>query len=42
MTREMTVVPYDKKWPALYEVEKTLLTGLLGDLIMDIRHIGST
>ena len=42
MTREMTVVPYDKKWPELYETEKTLLTGIFGDLIVDIRHIGST
>ncbi len=42
MTREMTVVPYDNKWPALYQAEKTLLTGILGDSIVDIRHIGST
>jgi GrpB-like predicted nucleotidyltransferase (UPF0157 family) len=38
----MIVVPYDKKWPALYEAEKILLNGILGDLIVDIRHIGST
>ena len=42
MTRKMIVVPYDKKWPALYEAEKILLNGILGDLIVDIRHIGST
>jgi len=38
----MIVVPYDKKWPELYEAEKTLLTGIFSDLIIDIRHIGST
>jgi GrpB-like predicted nucleotidyltransferase (UPF0157 family) len=42
MTREMIIVPYDKKWPKLYEDEKTLLTGIFGALILDVQHIGST
>jgi GrpB-like predicted nucleotidyltransferase (UPF0157 family) len=42
MTREIILVPYSKKWPKLYEAEKILLTGILGDLILDVQHFGST
>jgi len=42
MPREMNVVPYDPNWPALYRQEKALLEGVLGNLILDIQHFGST
>ncbi len=42
MAREMNVVPYDAGWPALYEREKNALMGILGELVLDIQHFGST
>jgi len=38
----MLVVPYDQSWPALYERERAALAGILGDLLVDIQHFGST
>jgi len=40
--REILVVPYDKAWPALYERERAVLADVFGDLLLDIRHFGST
>ncbi|MTI68103.1 MAG: GrpB family protein [Firmicutes bacterium] len=42
MPREMIVVPYDNKWSEMYEREKYILLDILGSLIIDIQHFGST
>ena len=37
------VVPYDPRWPALFEAERVALSAALGDLLAGgIHHIGST
>ena len=40
--REMTVVPYDSRWPERYESERAVLSGIFGDTALDIQHFGST
>lgn len=42
MQREMLVVPYNDLWVEMYEEEKNLLSSIMGDLIIDIQHFGST
>lgn len=42
MPREMVVVPYNDIWSELYEKEKNILLYILGNLIVDIQHFGST
>lgn len=42
MAREMIVVPYDNMWAEMYEKEKNILSSILGDLIINIQHFGST
>jgi len=34
--------PYNAEWPKIFEKEGTLLSSTLGDLVIDIQHIGST
>lgn len=38
----ITLVPYDKAWPKLFEDEKSKLKQILSDVIVGIEHIGST
>lgn len=40
--REIVVVPYDEKWPELFNAESFLIKRLLGEVAKDIHHIGST
>lgn len=40
--REIVVVPYDEKWPEMFKVESFLIKALLGDLVENVHHIGST
>jgi GrpB-like predicted nucleotidyltransferase (UPF0157 family) len=40
--RNIRVVPYDPSWPAAFEAEAARLTGILGDELVVIHHIGST
>lgn len=40
--RQIVVVPYDEKWPEMFEAERLLLQALLGDVVKDVHHIGST
>ena len=40
--REVVVVPYDEKWPEMFNVESFLIKALLGDVAKNIHHIGST
>lgn len=42
MTREVRVVPYNKQWPALYELERERIVAVLADEIVSVNHIGST
>ena len=36
------LVPYSVEWQRLFEEEKALLEAAVGDLVLDIRHVGST
>lgn len=40
--RNIVVVEYDASWPGLFEAERELLKRALGDVAVDIHHIGST
>lgn len=40
--RTVIVVPYDDKWPEMFEAERLLIKTLLGGVAKDIHHIGST
>ena len=40
--RPVEIVDYDPSWPALFAAERDGLRALLGDLVDDIHHIGST
>jgi len=40
--RTIIVVPYDEKWPAMFEAESLLVKTLLGGVAKRIHHIGST
>ena len=42
MAREIAVVPYDERWPGLFEQEKTALECIFRELIVEIHHFGST
>jgi GrpB-like predicted nucleotidyltransferase (UPF0157 family) len=36
------IVDYDPSWPALFRTESASVAALIGDLVEDIHHIGST
>jgi len=38
----IAVVPYDSRWPALFEAEATLIRDRLGELALRVEHVGST
>ncbi|WP_315312328.1 GrpB family protein [Pantoea vagans] len=40
--RTVIVVPYDDKWPEMFEAESLLIKTLLDGVAKDIHHIGST
>jgi GrpB-like predicted nucleotidyltransferase (UPF0157 family) len=42
MSEPIRVVEYDPNWPALYEEEKAPILRVLGSVVLDIQHIGST
>jgi len=42
MSEPVTIAEYDPRWPSLYEEEKARILGLLGDIVLDIQHVGST
>ena len=42
MTRTISVVPYDEKWPEAFEAERLVIQALLGEVAVNIHHIGST
>ena len=39
---DISVVPYDPKWPLMYESERSLIVKALGENCLCIHHIGST
>lgn len=41
MTRSVVIVPYDERWPALYDAARAELAAALGDAVA-IEHVGST
>jgi GrpB-like predicted nucleotidyltransferase (UPF0157 family) len=40
--RKIEVVDYDFAWPRVFEIERDLLRQVLGDMAIEIHHIGST
>jgi GrpB-like predicted nucleotidyltransferase (UPF0157 family) len=42
LMRNIVVVPYDAAWPAAFEKESQTIRSALGDLAIQIEHIGST
>lgn len=40
--RPVEIVDYDPSWPAQFAAERDVLLALLGDLVNEIHHIGST
>ena len=40
--RKIIVVPYDNRWPEMFEAESSLLKTLLGSVAKNVHHIGST
>ncbi len=40
--RQITIVNYDLRWPALYEAERARLLAAVGQYITAIEHVGST
>lgn len=34
--------PYNPKWPSAFDAEKKLLLAALGQIVVEIEHIGST
>ncbi len=36
------LVPHDPEWAGLFQAEKAQILGALGDLVLDIQHVGST
>ena len=41
-TAKVTVLPYQKAWASAFEAIKAELERTLGDLILDVEHVGST
>ncbi len=42
MSDIVRVVEYDPRWPSLYEEERARILKALGDVVLDIQHVGST
>jgi GrpB-like predicted nucleotidyltransferase (UPF0157 family) len=42
MINPVIIADYDPHWPAVYEVEKELIVGVIGDKLVKVEHVGST
>jgi GrpB-like predicted nucleotidyltransferase (UPF0157 family) len=42
MSDPILLVPYDPRWPALFEAERALIQDAIGEWIVAIEHVGST
>lgn len=40
--RKIIIVPYDDRWPEMFEAESLLIKTLLGGMAKHVHHIGST
>jgi GrpB-like predicted nucleotidyltransferase (UPF0157 family) len=40
--RPITIVPYNPSWPVFYEEEKSRILEAIGEIVVDIDHVGST
>lgn len=40
--RPITIVPYNPSWPVFYAKEKSRILETIGEMVVDIEHIGST
>ncbi len=40
--RPITIADYDPLWPSLFAAERDNLADVLGDMVADIHHVGST
>jgi GrpB-like predicted nucleotidyltransferase (UPF0157 family) len=40
--RDIRIVPYDPRWPAQYEHHARVVSGVLGDSLIAVHHVGST
>lgn len=40
--RPITIVQYNPNWPDLYQKEKCRILKVIGEMVLDIEHIGST
>ncbi len=38
----VVIVPYDSRWPGIFEIEKAVISDTLGEMALIIEHIGST
>ena len=42
LTKRVMVVPYDEAWESAFEEIKNEIKAVIGDMILDIEHVGST
>jgi GrpB-like predicted nucleotidyltransferase (UPF0157 family) len=42
MLRRIEVVPYNPQWKTAFEQIRAMLMEIIGDLVLDIEHVGST
>jgi len=42
LSRAITVVDYDPSWPAIFRAECARILTVVGDLIIELEHFGST
>lgn len=40
--REIVIVDYDSRWPAMFESHRSVIAGALGSIALRIEHVGST
>ncbi len=40
--QHVMVVPYRDEWPSMFESEAMLISRILGDILVEVHHIGST
>ncbi|MDF1540637.1 MAG: GrpB family protein [Candidatus Thorarchaeota archaeon] len=42
MVRKIEIVPYNPEWPIKFEEEAELIHAILGNVLVEIHHVGST
>src|SRR5213083_177842 len=38
----VVINPYDERWPVLFEAEAAQIRSVLGEMVLDVQHVGST